>query len=114
LDIFVDVEPLRMVVHFFGNQRRARHKAESLIEILEHEFPGDGVAARYFRPAGQFAERGLAGAAAQFCSHGPTSFIRRVEESTYPIALAASAIPAAAMERRARAFPPPPAMPQRR
>src|SRR5471032_3238092 len=34
-----------MVVHLFRHQRRPRHETESLVEILEGEFLGVGVAA---------------------------------------------------------------------
>ena len=45
LDGLVDVEPLRMMIHFLGHQRRPRHEAEGLVEILEREFLGNRVAA---------------------------------------------------------------------
>ena len=57
LDVLVDIEPLGMVIHLFGDQRRPGHEAEGLVEVLEHELPGDGVAARHLAPAVELAER---------------------------------------------------------
>ena len=59
-----------MVVELLGDERRARHEAERLVEILEHELPADGVAALDLAPAGELGERGLAGVAGQFLGHG--------------------------------------------
>src|SRR5450759_2853260 len=73
---FVDVEPFRMVIHFLRHQRRPRHKAEGLVEILEHEFFGDGVPAGHVRPAGELGQRGLAGIGAKFLRHGAPSSIQ--------------------------------------
>src|SRR6185312_9996570 len=30
-NLFVNIEPLRMVIHLFGHQRRARHEAKGLV-----------------------------------------------------------------------------------
>src|SRR5262249_15825727 len=35
---FIDIEPLRMVIHFFRDQRHTGHEPEGLVEVLEHEF----------------------------------------------------------------------------
>ena len=60
LDSLVDVEPFRVVIHFFGHQRRARHEAEGLVEILEDEFARDRIAAVDLAPLRQSGERRLA------------------------------------------------------
>ena len=64
----VDIEPLRMVVHFFRDQRRARHEAEGLVEVLEHEFLRDGVAAARLRPAVKSGQRGFTGISGEFAA----------------------------------------------
>jgi hypothetical protein len=67
LDGTVDIEPLGMVVHFFGDERRARHEAERLIEVLEGEFPRDRVASVDLTPLREACECGLARRAFEFC-----------------------------------------------
>src|SRR5262249_52293933 len=70
-DLVVDVEPFRMMVEFLRDQRRARHEAEGLVEVLEREFPADGVTALHLAPAVELGEGALAGGAGQFLCHGP-------------------------------------------
>src|ERR1700676_5181628 len=60
LDGLVDIEPFRMMVELFGDERGARHEAESLIEIGKDEFLGDGVAPSDLAPALETGQRGLA------------------------------------------------------
>src|SRR5262245_12928074 len=59
LDRLVDVEPLRVMIHLFGHERRARHETERLIEILEDELANDRIAAIDLAPVGQTGECGL-------------------------------------------------------
>src|SRR5438876_12194712 len=68
-DLVVDVEPFRMVVEFFGNERGTGHESKRLVEILEGEFFLDGIAAGHLAPALKFTERSLPRAARQFLSH---------------------------------------------
>src|SRR5215472_344796 len=70
-DLVVDVEPFWMMVEFLRDQRRARHEAEGLVEVLEREFPADGVTALHLAPAVELGEGALAGGAGQFLCHGP-------------------------------------------
>src|SRR5690349_39254 len=55
-DVLIDIEPLRMVIHLFSDQGRPGHEAEGLVEILEHELPGDSVPARNLAPAAELAK----------------------------------------------------------
>src|SRR3954463_14432013 len=57
LDVFVDIKPLRVVIHFFGDQSRPGHETEGLVKIREYELPGDGVPARNLTPAAELSER---------------------------------------------------------
>src|SRR3954451_24046609 len=41
LDGLVDIRPVGVMIELFGGQRRARHEAEGLAEILEDEGPGN-------------------------------------------------------------------------
>src|SRR5580698_1487191 len=59
-DIFVDVEPLGVMVELFRHQRGAGHEAEGLIEIGKDEFLGDGVATADLDPAFEPGECTLA------------------------------------------------------
>src|ERR1700733_273348 len=68
-DGLVDVKPFRMVIELFRNERRARHEAEGLIEIGEHEFFRNRVATRYFAPSFEPAECALARVAGEFWAH---------------------------------------------
>src|ERR1700733_684931 len=72
LDGLVDVEPFRMVIHLFGDERGPRHKAEGGIEVGEYEFLGDGVAAGHLAPPLEAGRGGLAGVAGEFLAHGKT------------------------------------------
>src|SRR5262245_37678014 len=65
----VDVEPFRMMVELLGHQRGARHEAERLVEVAEHERLADGVTVLDLAPATKPCERGLAGIACQFLRH---------------------------------------------
>ena len=65
----VDVEPFRMMIHFFRDQRRAGHEAEGLVEVLENEFFRDGVPAGHLRPAVEPRQRGFSGFTGQFLRH---------------------------------------------
>src|SRR5262249_30079529 len=44
VDAVPDGVPLRMMLHVLGDQRRARHESERLVEVLERERPLDRVA----------------------------------------------------------------------
>src|ERR1700738_2370176 len=72
LDRVVNVEPLGMMVELFSHHGRASHEAERLAEVLESEFPADGVATLYFAPSTQLGERRLARIAGQFLGHPGT------------------------------------------
>src|SRR3984885_3558283 len=61
LYILVDVEPFRMMVELFCDQRSAGHEPESLIEIGKNEFLADRIAALDFAPALKACERAFAG-----------------------------------------------------
>src|SRR3546814_14044148 len=50
LHAIIDVRPFGMMVHFFGDDRDARHEAERLREIGEGEAARDRVARRLVRP----------------------------------------------------------------
>lgn len=50
--LVVAVEPLGMVVDLLGQQCHARHEAEGLVEVLQHELLEDGVAPLHQSPAG--------------------------------------------------------------
>src|SRR5258706_13951145 len=71
-DLVVDIEPLGMMVELFSHQGRASHEAERLAEVLEGEFPADGVATLYFAPSTQLGDRRLARIAGQFLGHPGT------------------------------------------
>src|SRR6478736_10265284 len=58
-----------MMVHFFRDQSRARHKTEGLVEIPEHEFFRDGVAACRLGPAGEPCQRGFASISRELYRH---------------------------------------------
>ena len=51
----VDVEPLRVVVHGFSDERGAGHEAERLIKIGKLKFPVELIV--FDRPAGQLIQR---------------------------------------------------------
>jgi hypothetical protein len=59
-----------MMIELLGDEGRPRHEAEGLVEILELELPGYGVAAIDLAPARKLGERGAAGIAGQFLNHG--------------------------------------------
>src|SRR5712692_1692608 len=63
LHLVVDIEPFRMVVELFGDERRACHEAEGLVEILEREFSADGVATIDLDPALELGEGRFASSA---------------------------------------------------
>src|SRR5258708_39082402 len=69
LDRFIDIEPFRMVIHFFRNQRRACHEAEGLVEILEYEFFCYGISTGDFRPTVKPCHRGFAGISRELLRH---------------------------------------------
>src|SRR4051812_47926314 len=69
LDVLVDVEPLGVVIHLFGDQSGSGHEPEGLVEILEYELPGDGVPPRYLTPAAELPERVSFRRSGQFLSH---------------------------------------------
>jgi hypothetical protein len=44
VDPVPDIEPFGMMIHFFSDERRARHKSKGRIEVLEFEAAKNGVA----------------------------------------------------------------------
>src|ERR1041385_5688433 len=48
--LVVDVAPLGMVIGLLGGERHLGHEGKGAVEVLEHEFALDGVAARIPRP----------------------------------------------------------------
>src|SRR5262249_17130144 len=69
-DRLVDIEPFRVVVHFFGDQCRPCHESEGLVEVLEDEFPCDGIPASHFGPAAEPRQRGFSGFTGKLLRHG--------------------------------------------
>src|SRR5262245_22104133 len=67
LDGAIHVEPLRVVIHFLGGKRRARHEPERLIEVLEDEFLRDRVAAVDLAPLGEACKCGFTRGAFELC-----------------------------------------------
>src|ERR1700758_3745049 len=57
------------MVELFRNQSGTRHKPERFIEVLEYEFPGDGITPCHFAPALEPGERRLACFARKFFRH---------------------------------------------
>src|SRR5437588_8998081 len=66
-----------MVIEFLRHQGGACHETEGLTEILENEFPGDGIATRHFTPAFDTGERRFACIAGKFFCHigAPSRFV---------------------------------------
>ena len=69
-DGLVDVEPFRVMIHFFSHQSDARHEAERGVEIREHEGPRNSVAALHRVPAGKAGQRRGTFITGEFCGHG--------------------------------------------
>src|SRR5262249_42167816 len=59
-----------MMIELFRDQRRASHEAERLVEVLEHELSGDGIAAFHLTPAVKLGKRALARITGEFRCHG--------------------------------------------
>src|SRR5262249_23109789 len=59
-----------MMIELFRDQRRASHEAERLVEVLEHELSGDGIAAFHLAPAIKLGKRALARTTGEFRCHG--------------------------------------------
>jgi len=55
----VDIEQLRMVVHFFRQKRHSRHEGPGFGEVLEMVGLADRVAIVDLNPAVQLVQRGL-------------------------------------------------------
>src|ERR1700733_12950134 len=69
LYVLVDVEPFRMMVEVFRDQRGARHEAEGLVEIGKDEFLADRVAVLDLAPTLEPGKRAAARSAGKFLSH---------------------------------------------
>ena len=52
LHLFIEVEPLRMMVHLLGAECHTRHEAERLVETRENELFVDSIPVRKICPAG--------------------------------------------------------------
>src|SRR3546814_15164514 len=69
VDTVVYVLPFVVVVHFFGDDRDARHEAEGLCEIGELEPARDRIARRFVRPFGEAGEERVALGFVEFPDH---------------------------------------------
>src|SRR3546814_6716382 len=81
IDTVVDVEPFRMMVRLFRQQRNLGHEPESTVKIIEAEAARDRISLRIIDPAGQIGESFLPFLFGQLRNHG-NSPVWRSEEHT--------------------------------
>src|SRR3546814_3036709 len=87
IDTVVDVEPFRMMVRLFRQQRNLGHEPESTVKIIEAEAARDRISLRIIDPAGQIGESFLPFLFGQLRNHGNSPvwtfrMARRSEEHT--------------------------------
>src|SRR3546814_628483 len=70
IDTVVDVEPFRMMVRLFCQQRNLGHEPESTVKIIEAEAARDRISLRIIDPAGQIGESFLPFLFGQLRNHG--------------------------------------------
>src|SRR3546814_17696040 len=70
IDTVVDVEPFRMMVRLFRQQRNLGHEPESTVKIIEAEAARDRISLRIIDPAGQIGESFLPFLFGQLRNHG--------------------------------------------
>src|ERR1700677_5084142 len=74
-----------MMVELFRHQGGTRHKAEGLVEIREHEFLADRVAAFHFAPAIEPGQRATASITGKLVRHVQTSSVKSIAAYAAPV-----------------------------